>query len=257
MSTMEKSDKTTHTSKKKNAVKSLLSSSNKMLIVYLVVALIACIMFSPVFNIKKITIVGNNSVSEDTIKSLSGIKHNENILKTDLNTAASLIKRNPYINTVEISRKFPGTVEINVTECKKCAYIVFANSALAIDKNIKLLEIIPLDKATDLPLIYGVTPQNTAIAAKISCGDPSKSEALAKLTSGLSKSNISDKIATISFDENSNISMILRNNIKVLLGNGETEYKLACLQAAYPESLSHKTDGTFDITNPNKPILIG
>lgn len=257
MSTPEKIDKTTHTSKKTSTAKSLLSSSNKILIVYLIVALVACIMFSPIFNIRYIVIHGNTSVSKDTIISQSGIRINENILKTDLNSAATLIKKNPYINTVEIYRKFPGTVIINVTECKKCAYLVFAGSALTIDKNGKLLEIVPITEATDLPLIYGITPENTAISSKISSNNPALTEALTKLLGGLSKSNMSDKISTINFDENANISMELRNNIKVLMGNGETEYKLACLQAAYPDSLSHKTDGIFDITNPNKPILIG
>ena len=71
---------------------------------------------SPIFNIKDIKVINNNQITSDTIISLSGLKTEENIFKFYKNDVVNKIKENPYIDSVEVHRKLPSAIEIDVTE---------------------------------------------------------------------------------------------------------------------------------------------
>ena len=60
--------------------------------------------------------MNNSQVSSETIISLSELNVDENIFKFYKNEVINKIKENAYIENVEIERKIPNVVEINVEE---------------------------------------------------------------------------------------------------------------------------------------------
>ena len=88
------------------------SRNKKIMLVVKIFLLIAIIaggitfaMVSPIFNIKEIKVLNNNTVSTETIISLSKLKTDENIFRFITIEPIKQIKTNPYIQEVKIHRR--------------------------------------------------------------------------------------------------------------------------------------------------------
>lgn len=259
MSTYENENTTTHTqSEKKPSGKKLSKRPNIYIILCLIVAITGCLMFSFIFNITDIIVEGNETIDANIIKIQSKLITGENILKANTAKAREYILKNPIIDTVTITRIFPGTIKISVSECKKIAYIKFASNALAVDKNGKILEVMPLSQASDYPVFSGVTLSDTTPGETISSHDNQTGiDTIKELISHLSKTALPGEISTINIDKYNNVTMTLKNEMSVIFGKDNLEYKVAYLEVAYPSDLKHKSGGKFDLSDPNKVILTG
>ena len=91
---------------------------------------IMLILSSSLFNIKEIIIIGNEKLSSEKIISFSGIQKDTNIFKFNKEEIINNILENAYIENVQIARKLPSTVEINVEERVVKYMLQFADSYL-------------------------------------------------------------------------------------------------------------------------------
>ena len=110
---------------------------------------------SPIFNIKDINVINNNTIPSDTIVSLSELKPDENIFKFYKGDAINKIKANPYVESVEIHRKLPSTIEIDVTERVATYNIDYMGKYAYINTQGYILEI--SDDSKGMPVIQGAT----------------------------------------------------------------------------------------------------
>lgn len=259
MSTYENNNVNTHTDEEISKTSKIISKrSNAFTTLCLIIAVIGCIIFSFIFNITNIIVEGNEAVDANVIRIQSKLMPGENIFKANTVKAASNILSNPQIDTVKIKRVFPATIKISVTECKKVAYIKFASNALAVDKKGKILEVIPLANATDYPVFSGITLSDTTPGEIISSeGNEEGIDILFELMAQLSETDLLSEISSAQIDKYNNTTLILKNNMTVVLGKGNMEYKIAYLKVAYPSNLAHKSGGKFDLSDPNKVILTG
>ena len=108
-------------------------------ILLLIIGIIVAALTAPIFNITEIQVKGNSKVATNTIISLSGLKSGENIFKFN-SSIEQKIKENRYIDTVQVSRKLPGTVNIKVEEREVKYQVNLINSYVYIDKNGYILE---------------------------------------------------------------------------------------------------------------------
>lgn len=132
----------------------ILKSILKILFLFAIIIGILLFLFvSPVFNIKNIEVSGNKKINTDEIKSVSKINLEENILKFSSKEIKKNIKENAYIDTVEIKRKIPNTVQINVTERKVKYQLEYGNAFAYIDENGYILEI--SSESSQMPIIRG------------------------------------------------------------------------------------------------------
>ena len=110
-------------------------------IIILILISITLFLLSPIFKITKIEVKGNDKISVDEIISLSGIEKESNLFRTTKSSITKNIRQNAYIEDVKVSRKMPGTVEINVTERCTEYLIEFGSSYAYVDGNGYILEI--------------------------------------------------------------------------------------------------------------------
>lgn len=110
-------------------------------------------MLSPIFNIKNITVSGNSKLSAETIISLSGLNIDQNIFNFWTNDIKEAVKQNAYIDTVEVKRKFPDTVEINVKERVTTYMLTLGNAYVYLNNQGYILEITA--KKLEVPLLIG------------------------------------------------------------------------------------------------------
>ena len=85
-------------------------------------------MFSPMFNIESIVVNGNSKISSETIVSLSGLSLDQNIFRFSIGNIKEAIKQNAYIDTVEVYRKFPNKIEIDVKERNATYELTYGNA---------------------------------------------------------------------------------------------------------------------------------
>ena len=110
---------------------------------------------SPIFNIKDIQVLNNNQVSSDTIISLSELRTDQNIFKFSSNNVIEKIKENPYVESVEVHRKIPSTVQIEVEERIPTYSVDYMGKYAIINNQGYILEISEDNKG--LPIILNST----------------------------------------------------------------------------------------------------
>ncbi len=71
---------------------------------------------SPIFEVRRVNVQGNNLLDEGNIKSVADINAGINIFKLDLGEIKSRLIMIPMIKEAQISRSLPATVVIRITE---------------------------------------------------------------------------------------------------------------------------------------------
>ena len=138
--------------------KLILKIIRTIILIGILIGTLIYILLSPLFNIKDVTVTGNNKLSREEIVSLSEIRTEENIFKTSKNDIKNRIKTNPYVENVKIRRKLPDKVEIIVVERVATYMLPFANSYVYINNQGYMLEI--TSQKANLPIITGFsTPE--------------------------------------------------------------------------------------------------
>lgn len=169
----KRKNKNISNNKKKPAVTKIISKKQEMaikkrklilkiirtiILIGILIGTLIYILLSPLFNIKDVTVTGNNKLSKEEIISLSEIRTEENIFKTSKNDIKNRIKTNPYVENVKIRRKLPDKVEIIVVERVATYMLPFANSYVYINNQGYMLEI--TSPKANLPIITGFsTPE--------------------------------------------------------------------------------------------------
>ncbi len=190
--------------KKKGKLRKILKILLKLIIVIGILAgIIAFLFVSPVFEITEIVVNGSNEISESVYIAMSGIELGDNIFSIDKNNIIITMKKEPYVESVEIKNIYPNKIEINAVE-RKISYLAEQDSKYYyLDKNGYLLEtnLAPLDYL----IIKGCITDfgKIDIGGRIEEGDISKFNDLIKIVDAVENNNIEAKLNSINI-ENSN-----------------------------------------------------
>ena len=109
---------------------------------------------SNTFHVRKIEISGNELLSEQEILQLGGLGLHESIWKLDLGKVTEGISTNPFIANVEVKRKLPDKLRIEVQEKQPVALLNFKGKFLCVDQEGLVLPSKP-NKHYDLPVLSG------------------------------------------------------------------------------------------------------
>lgn len=210
-----------------------------ILLLLFVLAIMYICLFTPLFNITKITIKYKdnnlmNLVSEDLsdmetyskytdneIINISGIKIGNNIFKEDLSRAEQLITLAPYVKIATTARKFPGEVIVYIEERYKKAYIDYVGSYVCIDEEGYMLETIKKEEKIDnLPIITGITPKDIVkgftLGEIIDADDPIKIQRIVNIFSLINKNEIMLDIKSIDVSDKDNVNITIDDGAKMI-----------------------------------------
>lgn len=142
-------------------------------------------LISPIFNINEIQVENNNNqVNEETIISLSGLKTGNNIFKFSKNKVKKQIKKNAYIEEVNVKRIYPNKVKLEINERERNFNIEFLNGYVYINNQGYILE--KSEQKLELPTIQGISTKEEQIVE----GNRLEQEDLKKLETVLQIINI-------------------------------------------------------------------
>lgn len=151
---------------------------------------------------------------------MTGIGIGENIFEIDKSSAIAEVKKEPYVESIEINSVYPNKVEIKVVE-RNVSYILEQNGKyFYIDKNGYILET-SLSKL-DFPEIKGYTTEleSKELGSRLNEEDLSKFNDLIKIIDSV-KSNILDsKLTAIDIQDDKNYVLEFKEENKdIMLGD--------------------------------------
>lgn len=203
------------------------------------------------FQVNTFEIHGVENYSEDAVIIASGIELGQSILLVDKSKVASRINtRLPYVQSVQIERRLPGTVVITVTEGKAAASVRSEYDEFwLIDDKGKLMEQVNEDRAASVTQISGVSALLPVAGDQIrlSQEDQQRLDVALELLQQLERYDLAERIVSIDVTQLYNIVMYYTDQFEIQLGSTEElDYKIKYLAYAL-ESLDGKS-GLIDLT---------
>ena len=190
-----------------------------LLIIVLILALGIFLFTSPTFKIKKITVKGNQQVSNDKIIEMAEVKKGDNIFSQLGIVIKVKLKQHGYIEDAQIHKKYPNEIEIEVTERKKQYKIKTEDeSYIYIDEQGYILEI-SKDKL-ELPIIIGMelTENDAQNQKRLDQKDLDKMENVLQIMEQCKRIGILEKITQIQVKDEYVITLD-SDEIKINLGD--------------------------------------
>ena len=178
------------------------------MLIVIIIAGIIYFLTTPIFNIANIEIIGNNKNSVDTYISLTKIELNStNIFAVTKNSISKNIKENAYVESVEVKRKLPNTIQINVTERDVAYQASYNEKYIYIDKQGYILEINNEKKNTTKLLGLSSTKEALNEGQRLNKEDLLKLDTVLKIVNYCNYNSIENKISSINVSDTSNYTI--------------------------------------------------
>lgn len=223
-----------------------------LLLFAIIIGILLFLFISPVFNIKKINVQGNSKINTEEIESLSKINMNENIFRFSSRQIEENVKENAYIDTVEVKRKIPNTVEIIVTERETKYQLEYGNAFVYIDGNGNILEI--SNENANLPIIrgYSTVQENIKVGNKLEDKDCNKLLTVEKFLRAAKSNEIYDIITYIDISNDKDYKIELPSKGKVAYLGDDTNINDKILTLKEILTREEGKNGQIFINDSNK-----
>ncbi|MEA4961992.1 Cell division protein DivIB [bioreactor metagenome] len=224
-------------------------------LVLIIAALISFLLVSDFFNIKNIYVTGNKTLQKDDIIKISNIQYNQNIFKLNRKKTIKGMFENPKIKAVRIKRVLPSGIALDIIEREGIALIPYLGSFINIDEESTIIEVVGLETDLNLPKISGVTFGDFKIGEKLKIDNQDQMDTMMNILKYLKSVGMTEIIATIDISDASNIVIITRNNIRVLLGNNKLDYKISVAKTIVEDLTEDNEIGIVDMRHEGNPIF--
>jgi len=225
--------------------------------VFLMILLIGAITFflmSPFFNIKEITIEGENRISAKQIENLSGLNIGQNIFNFSKIRVKENIKTNPYISTVEINRSLPNKISIKVTERIATFMIEIGGAYVYLDNQGYALEL--SNEKLELPIITSLNIDEVTFRPgdRLNNEDLIKLEQVITIVTAMKSNELYDKLISIDISDTSNYVLQMTDKKTVYLGD-TNNLNVKMLYIKKILETEEGIEGTIFLTGSNKEVF--
>lgn len=225
-----------------------------ILILLLFSLMMVIVLKTDIFVINDIKVMGNNNISKDILIKASTINIGENIFKISTRSGENNIKKLPYTKEINIIRKFPKGIIIEIIERKEIAQIKDISSFILIDSEGHILDVKDAQKE-NLPTILGLKIENK----------DSVDNVFSKIKSNLNVEFISEgykigllqKMKEVDMANNNNINITLNDGIGVAFGTHDNViYKLNFLDEILKDIKKDEVPCTMILMNKGENAII-
>jgi cell division protein FtsQ len=182
------------------------------------------------FRVNQIEVKGNELLSTRLVEKQSQIRTGVSIWDVDLKQATNLIKQNPLVEKAVVSRRFPGTIRVEIEEKKPVALVSAKGKVFCLDEHGTVMPTVP-GRAYDFPMISGL-PQADIIFDKKLEG-PLVERGLVFLSMARKESpELLARISELMFKGPDGLTLYLAPNaVPVWIGKGDVAWKIRCLDS--------------------------
>ena len=213
------------------------------------------------FKIETFSVSGNVRYHQDEVVEASGIHIGDNMfLMNKFNAAESITSQLPYIETVQIRRQIPTTLQIHVTECASPAAINQSGNVWLISGTGKIVDKLGLTAWSNYPQLIGIRLIDPVIGQPINVEAQTDTEdiqtQLFSLLHQLAQKEMFSDVQSIHLEDPSVITLRYLNRFDVVLNHdADFSYKLDYLCAVI-ERLEGNETGSIDMTQDDKASFI-
>ncbi len=196
-------------------VRSFLSILEKILICATGVLALYYFSQSPFFALKEIKVQGLKRLSLAEVSRVSGLSKGTNLFRIDLRLVEKRLLAHPLIEQVEVRRRFPRTVLIEISEREPRALLLVNNGFLVLDKKGFCIDKLTSLGSYSLPIITGLKPDSTALGERVS-----RNGVLAAVLGAL-EAEVQPFFSEVNLADSDHIIGYSREGIPILLGTSQ------------------------------------
>ncbi len=218
------------------------------LLIFIICVLVLFILSRTVlFNINEYVVSGNERYSAEEILEAGKLKIGRNMYNLNIDNAEARIKDELiYIEEVELLRKLPDKLIVNITEAVAYACCEYDNGRYCvISRGGRYLETEQLSIRENLILIDGMELTGVALGEDFESKDENKELIILELLKTIDEI-CPNKITYIDITDRTNIKMVYDGRIDIEFGSSlDYEYKLRYIITIIEENLDETTEGTL------------
>lgn len=206
---------------------------------------------TPRFAVRTVTVAGNARVTEQQVARLGGPVLGANLIALDVSGFERALAAHPWVKSVNVSRRLPGTVSVQVVEHVPVALLALSDLYL-VDADGEPFKRAQPAEAMDLPLLTGVD-RDALVAGR----DEARAvirRALATLEAyGRSPASKGHPVSELNLS-GAGLSLVTTTGQEIVLGEAEVEPALARLQRVRRElSARQLTAEVIHLENRTRP----
>ncbi|MDR3564940.1 MAG: FtsQ-type POTRA domain-containing protein [Negativicutes bacterium] len=190
-----------------------------VMLLLILAALIAGFLFlrSTYFTVGSVVIEGNKFLTVDDVNRAADIPEKINIFRLDTSEIKSRLLRDLRVAEVNVTRRFPATIVISLTERQPLAYVANSFGFVQLDKQGVVLVALKNIKQVNVPIITGVRLGSIYVGDKVET--IAVKNALVYLAA-LDEDTI-NQLSEINIKSNGDLLIYTVQAFTIRLGNGE------------------------------------
>lgn len=206
-------------------------------IVVLAAILAVAAYFLPLVGVSKIDVQGTKNADPAVIEQTSGISSGDNMLRLDTDAAAEKIASVPWVEKVTVSRSWPTTVKVEVTEHQGIAFVKQGSETYAVNANGQIF-------------LQGVQPEGAVELKKV---DPTNSAAVkgAAMAVASLPPGVQEQIDRVEAETAESIEIFLKDGRRVFWGSAER----ASEKAEATRVVLTREGKEWNVSNPAMPTV--
>ena len=211
------------------------------------------------FKVNHVEVSGNSRYSAEEIVEASGVSLGENLFFLNKYEAASRVTQNlSYVESARINRRLPGTLCIQVDECKRAVAVEQDGKIWLMCYNGKIADQGKEKNKKKYAMLTGITLQKPTVGktATVNTEQEETYETLMTLLQQLHNKDMLKDLQEIHLEKEAYITLRYLNRFDVqLLWTADFDYKLEYLKAVV-ERLEDNEKGIIDLTQEGKASFI-
>lgn len=213
----------------------------------------AAIVFAPTvfFRVSHVTVTGDTRYTADELIRTSGVQEGDNMFFLDSDHIAQALQaKYPYLDTVELHRRLPSTLQIEVTERTPALSVEADGAYLLLDMAGKVLEEVELPEANTAEIL-GAEAEELSVGDVVADED-NKLRTVLDLMNRMTQYEMNEEVDSVDIDKAYDVRMRFDGRYTILLGDlSEMEHKIQFLQAILKEPSLPET-GIIDLTDDER-----
>ncbi|WMJ23758.1 FtsQ-type POTRA domain-containing protein [Paludicola sp. MB14-C6] len=198
-----------------------------IILLFLLTVTLVTLSFTVLFNIKKITVSDNKILASQTVIKNSGAKIGDNLLLVNTKQIANeVLNKNIAIDAVEVKRKFPTTLHIELKIAKTKLIIRNEKQFYYFSNAGRLIKIADTVDEPSVIQFIGINISNMKLGEYIKKSDKNHYQDCLKIYDTIAAAKM-PKITGVSLENPSCITLNYNNQIQIKVGNiKDLTYKL-------------------------------
>lgn len=185
-----------------------------ILVVFVLIAAVT-FLYSPAFDVREVTVLGNAYFSAQEVQELAEIPRDKNMLLINSSGVAARILRAPRMESASVRKRYLSKMEIVVVERKTVAYLPFGGFFMDLSKDGLVIGVSEAVTDRNVPIVTGTVPSFVLLGETAMPAD--SIGAACKVGEMLAVRNVPN-ISEVNVKDTSDIVIITNEGSRLMLG---------------------------------------